>query len=386
MTDVFISYAREDQAVSKALCDILEGEGWEVWYDQELYAGAKWESELLGVLDDAKAVVVLWSAAGVASPWVRREAELALGKGKLIPVALDDTLPPAPFDAVEAARLSGWTGAADHPELPMLFAGLGKLAQPSRIDTVRPGYEIEFLGESIELPEIPGTGDEYPYLHFSVVMNPGRRLAYYAAYNMRPPDARPQRQDNWQPDPTLPRAFQPAAEQYARSEYDRGHLVSPGTVAWGDLRRADIAMRQAFYWTNTSPQTRIFNQSWWLRLERWERSVAAERGRATGFSGPTFADDDPLYRATSELRGRLRAHGTFRVPRRYWKLVVAPGKRRAGLEYAAFAVENLPADTVGQHTRRLELGALEETTGLTFASELHKASPLTFASGSMLTG
>ena len=51
MTDVFISYARADQPVSAALCALLESEGWDVWFDQELRAGEKWESSLLEVLE-----------------------------------------------------------------------------------------------------------------------------------------------------------------------------------------------------------------------------------------------------------------------------------------------------------------------------------------------
>ena len=372
MTDVFISYARADQPVSAALCALLESEGWDVWFDQELRAGERWEASLLEVLDDTKVVVVLWSANALKSPWVAREAKVALEAGKLVPVVIDDAMPVAPFDAVEAALLRGWTGDRDHPELPVLFAGLEANAQPSRIDTVRPGYDDAFLGTTIGLPDIPGTGDEFPYLHFSVIMNPARRLAWYVAYNVRERSRETERRDKWLPDPTLPRAFQPGDEHYRLSEFDRGHLVSPGTVAWGERRHAQIAMDQAFFWTNTSPQSPAFNQRSWLGLERREREIAEARGRAVGFSGPVFAADDIEHRGSAEMRGRLRAHRTFLVPRRYFKVVAALGEGGA-LEAAAHLVENstTPAAPVA-----VGLEELEAITGLIFPPALHEAGPL----------
>jgi DNA/RNA endonuclease G (NUC1) len=372
VADVFLSYARADQAVSAALCKLLEAEGWDVWYDQELRAGTRWETYLLDVLREAKVVVVVWSASALASRWVAREARVALDAGKLVPLVIDDSMPVAPFDAVEAALLRGWTGDPDHPELPVLFGGLEEHAKPSRIDTVRPGYDDAFLDTKIDLPDIPGVGDEFPYLHFSVVMNPARRLAWYVAYNVRERSRDVQRIDRWLPDPTLSRAFQPGDEHYRLSEFDRGHLVSPGSVAWGEPRHAQIAMNQSFFWTNTSPQSPAFNQKSWLGLEQRERAIASERGRAVGFSGPVFAADDLEHRGTEELRGRLRAHRTFLVPRRYFKVVVAPGEGDA-LEVAAHCVENATTPTA---PAPMALGELETLTGLRFPAVLHEAGEL----------
>jgi hypothetical protein len=36
---MFISYAREDQAMARALADLLDSEGFEVWWDAEIYVG-----------------------------------------------------------------------------------------------------------------------------------------------------------------------------------------------------------------------------------------------------------------------------------------------------------------------------------------------------------
>jgi len=47
LVDVFISYARKDESVAKNLAETLRSEGFEVWFDSSLYAGANWESLLL---------------------------------------------------------------------------------------------------------------------------------------------------------------------------------------------------------------------------------------------------------------------------------------------------------------------------------------------------
>ena len=39
MTDIFISYARENQSSAQQLAQALEGQGWTVWWDHSLNAG-----------------------------------------------------------------------------------------------------------------------------------------------------------------------------------------------------------------------------------------------------------------------------------------------------------------------------------------------------------
>jgi endonuclease G len=238
-----------------------------------------------------------------------------------------------------------------------------------RLDAVRPGFDTRFLGRQIELPVIPGVGDEFPYLHFSVVMNPARRLAWYVAYNAEPPGERIDRPDRWLADPTLSRSFQPTDEHFARTGFDRGHLASPMTVAWGDGRRPGIAVRQSYFWTNTAPQSRRLNQRSWARLEQAERRLAAEHGRLTGFSGPVLDDADPLHVVTDEVRGRLHARRTFRLPRRFWKVAVWEGP--GGPVSAAWMADNdAAAAATAVSTERVE-----ELTGLIFPEVVRSATP-----------
>lgn len=384
MADVFISYQRSDRVIAEKLNDLLTAEGWHVWFDTDIYAGAQWEELLLEILDEAKAVIVLWTARSLRSKWVAREARLAADAKKLVPVILEPCELPRRFAQVEAAQLLGWKGEP-HPELEVLFAGVVRLVPPSRVDTVRPGFETDFLGPDVGLPSITGVGEELRYLHFSVIMNPARRLAWYAAYNMaHPPRRRPrQERDVWSPDPLLPRAFQPLDEHYQASPYDRGHLVRPLAVSWGEDRLAAIARRHSSFFTNSAPRHLDINRPWGRALADWEGRVVADRGRAIGFSGPILREDDPFFRDVSQTVGRLVAHQTFRLPRAFWKVVVAPSSDEK-LSLAAFLLDEraLPeppargrsatrAYDPEHHLTRLDM--IETQTGIEFSEVLHKA-------------
>ncbi len=61
LADVFISYARVDQEIAANVAESLQTEGFDVWFDTSIYAGAQWESLLMGTLASAKAVLVLLS-------------------------------------------------------------------------------------------------------------------------------------------------------------------------------------------------------------------------------------------------------------------------------------------------------------------------------------
>jgi hypothetical protein len=50
----------------------------------------------------------------VKSEWVRAEADMARNQRKLIQTALDNVMPPLPFNQIQYADLSGWQGEADH--------------------------------------------------------------------------------------------------------------------------------------------------------------------------------------------------------------------------------------------------------------------------------
>ena len=115
MADVFISYARPDEAAARRVAKSLQAAGLEVWWDADLPAHRSYSEVIERNLDAAKAVVVLWSKDSAKSQWVRAEADVARNAGKLVQAQLDGTMPPLPFNQIQCADLKGWRGSASHP-------------------------------------------------------------------------------------------------------------------------------------------------------------------------------------------------------------------------------------------------------------------------------
>jgi TIR domain/YARHG domain len=128
MNDIFISYAREDKPWARRLAEALEGRGWSVWWDAEIPPGETWDEVIERELTAAKAVVVLWSQAAVKKRWVKTEASLALDANKLIPVLIDQALPPIAFRPIQAASLADWRGGPEHEGFAQLAGSIERLA------------------------------------------------------------------------------------------------------------------------------------------------------------------------------------------------------------------------------------------------------------------
>jgi len=90
MSDIFISYKREEQAEARKLANGLERQGWIVWWDPKLRAGEHFDDVIEAALDEAKCVIVMWSKLSVASRYVKDEATYALNRNKLVPMAIED--------------------------------------------------------------------------------------------------------------------------------------------------------------------------------------------------------------------------------------------------------------------------------------------------------
>lgn len=122
MADVFVSYSRQDKARAAQFVQLLEGYGWDVFWDQETRAGTIWPKVLEDELALARCLLVLWTANSVASRWVRIEAYEALQNDKLLPVRLENVKPPMEFRQTQTFDLLGWTGDHTDPRLDHLIA------------------------------------------------------------------------------------------------------------------------------------------------------------------------------------------------------------------------------------------------------------------------
>ncbi|HEY2481796.1 MAG TPA: TIR domain-containing protein [Caulobacteraceae bacterium] len=131
MSDVFISYARSTETQARQIGEALRALGHGVWRDDELPAHRAYADVIEERLGQAKAVVVIWSVEAVKSQWVRSEAERARANDKLVQLTVDGCKLPMPFDQVQCADLSGWSGAADAPGWLKVAASVADLVGAS---------------------------------------------------------------------------------------------------------------------------------------------------------------------------------------------------------------------------------------------------------------
>ena len=127
MSDIFISYAREDREKAELLAGVFAQQNWSVWWDKVISPGKKYAEVIGAELASAKAVVVLWSRVSVVSDWVKDEAQEGANRNILVPALVDKVDPPYGFRQVQTADLSDWDGSSGHAELQSLVRGVGSL-------------------------------------------------------------------------------------------------------------------------------------------------------------------------------------------------------------------------------------------------------------------
>lgn len=214
------------------------------------------------------------------------------------------------------------------------------------------GFDARFLGVEAAMPAIPETDAAasvaLDYLHFTVVLDTGRRFARVTGVNVdgaRIVDV--PRGDDWRFDERIPEAWQAGPAVYARNDLDRGHLVRRRDPVWGPPDIAARANADTFRYPNAAPQQAEFNQSLelWNGLEDHVLAYATVNAqRLSVFTAPVLAADDPEYRG-------------IRVPLRFFKVVAW----RSGdeLATAGFVLDQSPVLDLPDEAARSALAERE---------------------------
>ena len=85
MADIFVSYSKQDRVLALKLSTWLEAQGWTTWRDKTVVADDV-RNDNVTELNQARAVIVIWSAASVGSPQILHEAIAARDARKLLHV------------------------------------------------------------------------------------------------------------------------------------------------------------------------------------------------------------------------------------------------------------------------------------------------------------
>ena len=265
----------------------------------------------------------------------------------------------------------------------------------------RDGFQRDFLdGAPIDMAAIiapraaevaplrdgrQGAEAQLNYQHFSLLMNAGRRLAFFTATNIDGArylsidrdSGQPsllEEADRWVEDSRIDSRYVTGQAFY--SEYSRwfarGHLTRRSDPTWGTAAEAVRANKDSFHFTNRSPQHFRFNQSlqYWQGVERYilESGVLESKRKISVLTGPV-------------LNEQWRQYAEWQVPLMFWKVVLRIGI--AGQPQATALLvsqadlldeprrilphaQTTPRPNVDEY--RVTVSALEGLTGLNFAA------------------
>lgn len=145
MSDIFISYAKEDRERIMPLVRALEQTGWSVFWDRTIPVSKTWQQVISEEVDNCRCMIVVWSDASIHKDWVYEEAGEGKRRGILFPVLIDDILPPLGFRSIQAANLVGWDGIEQSMPLPRLIRDMSEILGPvpAEAETKKMAAELE---------------------------------------------------------------------------------------------------------------------------------------------------------------------------------------------------------------------------------------------------
>lgn len=212
---------------------------------------------------------------------------------------------------------------------------------------------------------LPRDGDDSDDLvlrrpQYVLSYNPRRHVANWASWRLVAADlgATPRRKGDFLEDPNLPPGvLRVTHRDYARSGFDRGHLVRSGD------RTASRADNDAtFFMTNVVPQRHALNEGAWLRFEEHCSQLAKGGKQVFVVAGPVFLDP----------KGGKTIGPGVRVPDQLFKIAVVlePGQGHADVRTSttvlAVAMPNDDAAAPRWETYRTTVDAIEAKTGYDF--------------------
>lgn len=127
MADVFISYAREDLERVRPIVGAIADAGYSVFWDRTIPAGMTWRQYIGSALDEAKCVIVVWSKSSIDSNWVQEEADDGLKRKILIPVTIDEVVPPLGFRAIQHENFRDWKGDPQDQSVTSLLKSIERI-------------------------------------------------------------------------------------------------------------------------------------------------------------------------------------------------------------------------------------------------------------------
>jgi endonuclease G len=247
----------------------------------------------------------------------------------------------------------------------------------------RPGYDPDFLGTQLPLPDIHDDGDvlrfwfdgqkrhELRYQHFSLVMSQRRRVCWYSAVNIDGAQSRRATRPAWRRDPRIDSDAQILKQCYGNApRFARGHMTRREDPIWGRRAAALRDGADSMHVTNAVPQMQTFNAGIWLELEDYALEHTREdQMRVSVITGPVLDPRDPILYEVQ-------------IPRRFWKVILfvhdqlgEPCVTGYTLDQSKFLQDE--EFVFGRHeTAQVSITEIERLAGVSFPDELRRLDPL----------
>lgn len=126
MADIFISYSHADREAATPIAAALGKAGLAVWWDRHLVGGVRYSAETERALNEARVIIVIWSAAAARSMWVADEAAVGRDKGNLVPISIDGAQAPIGFRQIQIIDFSNSESAAAEEKLAALMTAVNR--------------------------------------------------------------------------------------------------------------------------------------------------------------------------------------------------------------------------------------------------------------------
>ncbi|WP_310390899.1 DNA/RNA non-specific endonuclease [Hymenobacter sp.] len=343
---------------------------WELWLSRD--GGRTYARTGAPVVTSGPALVP-HVFAGVASQPIRLEIRKTSGSNNRLnidDIALETAGGPA---VATGSSVTGgyFENRTAPPASPRTQPGGASGTAPASV----PGDNLA-LGNPSGATSDPANANNYLLTHpeFTIGYHAARGIPTWVSWHIGRGDlGQAPRQDNFRPDPALPRPFYSVAPaSYARSGFDKGHNCPSGD------RTADLDANSAtFLMTNMVPQAPQNNQQTWAHLEEYARSQV-RRGQEVYVVMGSYG------RGGTGANGFAQTldQGRVTVPARIWKVMVILPEGPNDLQRLATepAVRVLAVDTPNDNAldhdwRRYltSVDKIEEATGLDLLSALPQA-------------
>lgn len=185
--------------------------------------------------------------------------------------------------------------------------------------------------------------------HFIVYDN-SAKIPAFASYVLTPEKAVGclERTNSFATDQSLQKSSASTIKDYAKSGYDKGHMVNSGDMRWSIQAEED-----SFILSNMAPQLPGFNRGIWKELEDATRAWSINR------KSPILIYVGPIY---NKYQDSTIGKGLVTVPHAFYKILIDINTREMLVFYFLHESSSEPLDKF-----ITSLAQVQKETGITFS-------------------